>query len=170
MQAKPAAPDASLLIFVSLFQTPTSSAISFNPLKVSQSTMADPLSVSASVAGLITIADIVVRNGYKYIRLFKDADKSVGSLVLAVNLLSGTLHSLRNIAERLDSDNTSIGFTTQIHHVEACYQTLRKIMDLLDKFELSKTKGFLQTTAQKLRWPLTSSETKGLDAKLGITS
>ena len=164
--AAPAAPAATQLIFVPLFRVPTSFAISFDTPKVSKSTMADPLSVSASVAGLITIADIIVRNGYKYVKLFKDADKSVGSLVSAVNLLSGTLHSLRNIAERLESDNASIRFATQIHHVDACYQTLRKIMDLLDKFELSKTKGFLHATAQRLRWPLTSSETKEMESQV----
>ena len=64
--------------------------------------MADPLSVSASVAGLITIADIVIRNGYKYITAVKNSDKAVASLVNEVNSLSGTLHSLRNIAEGLE--------------------------------------------------------------------
>jgi hypothetical protein len=56
--------------------------------------MADQLSISASIAGLMTIADIVIRNGYKYVIAAKNADKAVASLIREVNSLSGTLHSL----------------------------------------------------------------------------
>jgi len=124
------------------------------------------LSISASVAGLITIADIVIRNGYKYIKAVKNNDKAVVSLMNEVNLLSGTLYSLRNIAEGFECETVPFRFTTQIHHVEYCYQTLRKINDLLDSFELSKAKGVLHTAAQKLRWPLSVSETKELMAEV----
>jgi Fungal N-terminal domain of STAND proteins len=128
--------------------------------------MVDPLSVSASIAGLITIADIVVRNGYKYIKAVKKKDTTVKSLIASVNLLSGTLHSLRNVAERLEGDSSSVEFTTQTHHVEACYQTLKRLMNLLDKFAGSKDQGILQSAAQKLRWPLTVSETEELEAEI----
>src|SRR5882757_424290 len=122
--------------------------------------MADPLSISASIAGLMTIADIVIRNGYKYIAAVKDADKAVASLISEVNSLSGTLHSLRNIAEGLEGDDTPFNSTTQTHHVESCFRTLKKIDVLLAKFELSKTKGLVERAAQRLKWPLTHSETK----------
>jgi hypothetical protein len=124
--------------------------------------MTDPLSISASVAGLITIADIVIRNGYKYIKAAKNVESAVASLMNEVNLLSGTLHSLRNVAEGLESESVPFRFTTQVHHVEYCYQTLRKINDLLDSFELPKAKGLLHSAAQRLRWPLSLSETKQL--------
>lgn len=124
--------------------------------------MADPLSVSASVAGLLTITDIVIRNGYKYIAAVRDADKAVASLVTEVNSLSGVLHSLRNIAEGLDGADTPLIHTAQIPHVETCYRTLRKINELLDRFELSKTKGLVERATQRLKWPLTHSETKSL--------
>jgi Fungal N-terminal domain of STAND proteins len=128
--------------------------------------MADPLSISASVAGLITIADIVIRNGYKYIKAVKNADKAVVSLMYEVNLLSGTLHSLRNVAEGFENETVPFKFTTQIHHVEYCHQTLRKINGLLDTFDPSKAKGVLQTAAQRLRWPLSISETRELMAEV----
>ncbi|ERF71769.1 hypothetical protein EPUS_01684 [Endocarpon pusillum Z07020] len=128
--------------------------------------MADPLSISASVAGLITVADIVIRNGHKYIKAVKNADKTVVSLMREVNLLSGTLHSLRNVAEGLEDEAESFRFTTKVHHVEYCYQTLRKINLLLENFELSKSKGVLHSAAQRLRWPLSVSETKELMAEV----
>jgi hypothetical protein len=129
--------------------------------------MAEPLSIAASIAGLMTIADIVIRNGYKYITAVRDSDKAVASLINEVNSLSGTLHSLRNIAEGLEGENAPFIPTTQVHHIESCYRTLRKISELLDKFELSKTKGLLDQAKQRLRWPLTHSETKALTAEVG---
>jgi hypothetical protein len=128
--------------------------------------MADPLSISASIAGLMTIADVVIRNGYKYIAAVKHADKAVASLINEVNLLSGILHSLRNIAEGLEGETNSFVSTTQVHHIESCYRTLRKISELLDKFELSKAKGFLNHAKQRLLWPLTQSETSDLAAEV----
>lgn len=128
--------------------------------------MADPLSISASVAGLITIADIVIRNGRKYIKAVKTADKTVVSLMKEINLLSGTLHSLQNVVEGLEDEAESFRVTTKVHHVEYCHQTLRKINLLLEKFELSKTKGVLHSAAQRLRWPLSGSETKELMAEV----
>jgi hypothetical protein len=110
----------------------------------------------------MTIADIVIRNGYKYIAAVRDSNKAVASLIYEVNSLSGTLHSLRNIAEGLEGEDAPFVSTTQVHHIESCYRTLRKISELLDKFELSKTKGLIERATQRLRWPLTNSETKTL--------
>jgi hypothetical protein len=42
--------------------------------------MADVLGVAASVAGLMTIADVIVRKGFKFIKDVKDAEKSVEKL------------------------------------------------------------------------------------------
>jgi len=128
--------------------------------------MTDPLSISASIAGLMTIADIVIRNGYKYIKAVRESDKAVASLINEVNSLSGTLHSLRNIAEGLEGENVPFISTTQVHHVESCYRTLRKINELLDKFELSKTKSLVERATQRLKWPLTHSETKNLASEV----
>jgi hypothetical protein len=124
--------------------------------------MTDPLSISASIAGLMTIADIVIRSGYKYIKAVRESDKAVASLINEVNSLSGTLHSLRNIAEGLEGENAPFISTTQVHHVESCYRTLRKIHELLDKFELSKTKSRVERATQRLKWPLTHADTKTL--------
>jgi len=126
----------------------------------------DPLSVTASIAGLIGLADIVIRNGYKYVKKVKEADKAVASLVTEVNLLSGTLHSLRNIAEGLESDTAPIIATTKMQHIDSCQQTLRKVQRILDKIETSKSKGKLYAAGKKALWPMAQAEIKEITAEV----
>ncbi len=83
--------------------------------------MSDPLSILANIASPISVADIVIRNGHKYIHSVKNADKTVVSLMKEINLLSGTLHSLRNVAEGLESETHVFQFTTKVLGVEYCY-------------------------------------------------
>ncbi|TVY14283.1 Vegetative incompatibility protein HET-E-1 [Lachnellula arida] len=122
--------------------------------------MAEVLSVAASVAGLISLADIVVGRGYKFLKAIKNAEKTVKSLVHKVNVLSGVLHSLSNTIQLLEEDEDSTDFdsTTQVHYIEACYQTLLKIQC---SFEAALPSTPL-STGQKIRWPLKQSETKEL--------
>ena len=51
----------------------------------------DAISIAASIAGLITLADIIVVRGYKYIKDVKNAEISVATLIDEVNKLSGIL-------------------------------------------------------------------------------
>ncbi|KAF7941903.1 uncharacterized protein EAE97_006740 [Botrytis byssoidea] len=68
--------------------------------------MAEALGIASSIAGLVSLADTVVRLGYKYIRDVKDAERSVQNLVKEVNSLSGVLHSLENVAQALEAQDT----------------------------------------------------------------
>jgi len=120
--------------------------------------MAEGLGVAASVSGLLTIADVVVRKGYKFIKNVKEAEESVTKLVEEVNNLSGALHSLNNIVERLEEDDTSFDPSTQIHFIESCYKTLTNIQGHFDQAVPSTplSKG------DKIRWPLKKSHIKEL--------
>ncbi|APA15679.1 hypothetical protein sscle_15g104490 [Sclerotinia sclerotiorum 1980 UF-70] len=70
--------------------------------------MAEAFDVASGIAGLISLADAVVRRGYKYMRDVKDAEKYVQSLIDEVNSLSGVLHSLNNVVQELEAvDSTS---------------------------------------------------------------
>lgn len=104
--------------------------------------MADVLGVAASIDGLTSLADIVVRKGYKFLREVKDTEKKVKKIVDEVNALSGFLHSLNNVVERLEEDGSIFDPTTQIHYVEACYQTLvtlqKHFEDTLPKAPMSR--------------------------------
>jgi hypothetical protein len=124
--------------------------------------MADGLSIAASIAGLVQIADIVVRRGYRYVRDVKDAEKSVGSLIDEVNKLSGVLHSLRNVAERCEDDKLDFEPTAQIHHIEACLRTLQLVDTYLESSNPATEQEYIGSMKQKLKWPLNRSKVKEL--------
>ena len=120
--------------------------------------MADVLGVAASVAGLMTIADSIVRKGFKLIKDVKEAEKSVERLVEEVNNLSGVLHSLNNVVERIEEDGWVIDPSTRIHYIESCYKTLKKIQDHLD----AAVPATPVSRGEKLKWPLKKARTKEL--------
>jgi hypothetical protein len=121
----------------------------------------DPLSLSASIAGLIMITNSIVTNGFKYLPEFKQSDETIRSLFNEVNLLFGTLHSLQNIATRLEHEQSSIPHTTRIHHINACDKTLRKVETQLEKVA-AKRNTITDRTRQRVVWPLSKAETKSL--------
>jgi hypothetical protein len=124
--------------------------------------MADGLSVAASVAGLVQIADVVVRRGYRYIREVKNAEKSVEKLIDEVNKLSGVLHSLKNVAERCEDDKMEIDPTAQIHHIEACLKTLQLVDTHLGHSNPATKTAGMDSIKSKLKWPLNKSKVKEL--------
>ncbi|PVH78378.1 hypothetical protein DL98DRAFT_462378 [Cadophora sp. DSE1049] len=117
--------------------------------------MAEALGVAASVAGLITIADIVVRRGYDFIKLVAEARETVEKVICEVNWLFGMLHSLQNVATRLEGDAQTLDPTMQIKWIEPCHQTLSKIQGLLQK----AMAGGSMTRMEKIKWPLRQSAT-----------
>jgi hypothetical protein len=125
--------------------------------------MAEVLGVAASVAGLITIAEAIVRKGFKFIKDMKDAEKSVGELVEEVNNLFGVLHSLNIVVERLEEDGRDIDPSTQIHYIESCYKTLKKIQDLFDEAMPATP----LSRGDRLKWPLKKAQTKEMLLEIG---
>jgi hypothetical protein len=126
--------------------------------------MGDPLSVAASVAGLITIAETVIRNGYQYVRDAEGAGSQIATLILEITNLFGVLHSLRLVACRFEGED--FDSTMQIHHIQSCYEILDKIQKQLDKADPAKSRNRLDAARRKLQWPLSSSETKSLIAEV----
>ncbi|KAL1849146.1 hypothetical protein Daus18300_013351 [Diaporthe australafricana] len=66
--------------------------------------MADPLSIAASIAGLISLADIAFIRIKKYTKSAKNADQDVRNLSQEVLLLGGALHSLSRLAQAVDTE------------------------------------------------------------------
>jgi Fungal N-terminal domain of STAND proteins len=64
----------------------------------------DPLSISASVAGLITLAELVLGRGFKLAKAFRNADQEVTKLIAEVTSLYGVLQSLRLVALRFEGE------------------------------------------------------------------
>ena len=74
--------------------------------------MADPLSISASIAGLITIADSVFHRTFKYVKAVKEAPKEIAALSPELGILYGILNSLHLIAYQFETE--TFDPTTQI--------------------------------------------------------
>lgn len=123
--------------------------------------MADPLSVSASISGLVTLADIVFRRTYRYVKAVKKASKEISALSTEIGALYGILSSLQLVSRQLEDE--TFESTTRIHHVHSCYQTLEHVKSILDRDDTSSLRDQpLETLRRKLRWPFTSSEVKDL--------
>lgn len=120
-------------------------------------TMADPLSIAASIAGVISLADIVFIRTRKYLSSAKNADKEVKDLSQEVLLFSGALHSLSRLAQALDADGLKDQHidNLRMHHIAACHATLDEVAKKLKKFEDNGTK-------RTLVWPIVSDRTKEL--------
>jgi hypothetical protein len=116
--------------------------------------MAEALGVAASIAGLISLADTVVRLGFKYFKDVKSAPESIEKLIRETNNLAGVLHSLRNVVEILETKYQS-DTSVQVHGINACQKTLDTIEDCLNKL-LSKG------TSNKYKWSFEKSAVEGL--------
>ena len=127
--------------------------------------MTDPLSVSASIAGLVTLADIVFRRTYKYVKAVKKAPKEISALSDEINSLYGVLRRLQLVSRELEDE--TFDTSTRIHHVQSCFETLENVESILDKDDTSSLHDQrLETFKRKLRWPFTSSEVKHLIAEI----
>ncbi|GKT64046.1 ankyrin repeat protein [Colletotrichum tofieldiae] len=113
--------------------------------------MSDPLSIAASIAGLITIADIVFGRLVKYGRSAKGAEKEIRELAKEINLLAGALNSLSRLAKNLEDE--SFDRNLRMHHIEACNETLAEIDKKLSKTDKDSMKD-------KLKWPFSARRVK----------
>lgn len=122
----------------------------------------DGLSIAASIEGLVTIADSVVRQGYKYVRDVKDAENSVAVLVEDVNKLTGIIHSLGNVARRCEDEKYDIEPTTQLHEIEACLKTLQSIQTHFEESDPAAAADSSEKIKRKLKWTLNKSKVRQL--------
>ncbi|RFN48582.1 vegetative incompatibility protein het-e-1 [Fusarium flagelliforme] len=128
--------------------------------------MADPLSISASIAGLVAIADLIFRSGTKYVKGYKGAQREVESLMREVRDLSVVLHNLELLAFDLEETEPDESFhqgksSLQLHHLHDCRQLLRRMENGLSLTDSSlKSKSGLERVQSRLKWPFTSTDSK----------
>ena len=122
--------------------------------------MADPLSVSASIAGLITITDSVFSRIFKYVKAVKAAPDEISSLKLALGSLSGILHNLELVAAQLEGEpfDTAI----QVNHIHSCVQTVEKVEKIFEKYHSLSAGSQGMDKMKRLKWPFSVSEAKNL--------
>ncbi|CAH0038741.1 unnamed protein product [Clonostachys rhizophaga] len=122
----------------------------------------DPLSIAGSVAGLVSLADVVFRTVAKYRREVKGAQKEVDNLLNEVKNTSLLLHNLSLIAYDLESGavpGQTRGPNLKLEHLNDCRNLLRRLESGLtgakDAFELPSRLDRLQA---RLKWPFSASE------------
>lgn len=73
----------------------------------------DPISLAASIAGLISLVDLAVTRGTRFYYSFRDAPKEILQLIGEAAALSGVLSALTRIVEQkthiIDSEMTAVG-------------------------------------------------------------
>ena len=121
--------------------------------------MADPLSISASIAGLVTLTDAVFRRTFKYLKAVRGAPNELSALITAMGALSGILHNLSLITCQLEGE--PFDSTIQASHIHSCLQTVDKVRSILDRFD-SSTEGHSMKTMKRLKWPFSGNEIKDL--------
>ena len=133
--------------------------------------MADPLSISASIAGLVALADLIFRSGTKYAKGYKGAQREVESLLREVRGLSVVLHNLELVAfdleqvEPPDQNAHQEQPSLQLHHLHDCRQLLRRMENGLSLTDSSlKSKSGLERIQARLKWPFTSTDSKEMIA------
>ncbi|KAF4829931.1 Vegetative incompatibility protein HET-E-1 [Colletotrichum siamense] len=113
--------------------------------------MADPLSIAASIAGLISLADVVFTRLIKYKNSIKDAEKELGDLAKEVNLLGGALNSLARLARALEAG--SFDSNLRMQNIEDCSESLIKLDAKLSKIDTTsvRTKLFRPISTDQVR-------------------
>ncbi|KAJ4032240.1 hypothetical protein NW761_012799 [Fusarium oxysporum] len=128
--------------------------------------MADPLSLAASIAGLISLADLVFKNTYKFVRAAKDAKDEIQCLVDEINNLASVLRRLEALTSDLEDEGQSFDPTLRNHYLNHCYKTFHRIESRVKKASDSFKKSKFDGIVRQLKWPFSSSETKELLAEL----
>ncbi|KAL8933454.1 MAG: hypothetical protein Q9216_006354 [Gyalolechia sp. 2 TL-2023] len=127
--------------------------------------MGDPLSVASSIAGLVTLADIVFGRIYKYVQAVKGANKEIVALSSEVGALYGILSNLQLVSRQLE--DRSLSSTPRIHHLGSCHRTLERLKEILDRDDTSSVQTqSIEKLKRRLHWPLSSSEMKTILADI----
>ncbi|KAF7919569.1 hypothetical protein EAE99_008421 [Botrytis elliptica] len=127
----------------------------------------DPLSVSASISGLISILDLIAGKSYKYVKEVRGSTQEVKKLVNEMTDLYGILNQLRLVVSRFDDE--SISSTIQFQHIDTCRALLDRIKERLDKADRDNIGGQKSAIGRKISnlgraliWPFSVGETRAL--------
>jgi hypothetical protein len=106
--------------------------------------MADPLSVAASVTGLLTFATTILTKGYGILRSLQDSSKEVQRLLTELSQLTGLLCALaaqeeqaEKTAEVEEPRNAEISQVLE-SSLNDCRKAMKKLKEILEKLEKSR--------------------------------
>lgn len=128
----------------------------------------EAVSLAASIAGLVTLADLVFRAAVKYHKSVKDAPKEVKALVDEVKDLSLLLHNLSlveyGLAAQPDPAAQANARPPKPLHLQQCQNLLRRLQSGLPDLEAGSG---LQKLQSRLKWPFSISDTKEMLQAIG---
>ncbi|KAE8443666.1 hypothetical protein EG329_001524 [Mollisiaceae sp. DMI_Dod_QoI] len=127
--------------------------------------MSDPLSITASIAGLVSLTITTFNGIVKFTNSAKNARNKAQQLATMTRNLAGTLQNLELLALQLDgSVDGKCSLTTD--HLKSCRRTLlkidKKLKGPLEDFNSRK----LKSIARSLKWPFSADETNELVEEL----
>jgi NTP pyrophosphatase (non-canonical NTP hydrolase) len=123
--------------------------------------MADPLSVAGSIAGLVSLADTVFRMSFKYYKAVKGAKGELEELISEMRNLAGILHCLSLLALSLEDEQFDP--TLKMHHINSCRHTLMQIDKRLSKAKNDfESPSKLDVVQRRIKWLFSTAETKEL--------
>jgi len=121
--------------------------------------MADPLSVTASVAGIVSLADVLLRTGkevYAFFSAVKEASKNVQSMLAELQQFDGILISIKKNADSFnnslfatDDGHSALGLLTNLQYCEAEFKVLK---DLVAESKRNQGLGLVEKLASKVQW------------------
>ena len=131
--------------------------------------MADPFSLAASVAGIVSLASHVFHGLHSFRRQAAGAHSAVAELTTGTRNLSGILQNLSLLAASLEEESTSSGpghqrpVSFKAQHLNACRHTLLRIEKRLKKAQDDFASGRkLKSISRSLKWPFSVEETREL--------
>ncbi|KAI0400817.1 hypothetical protein F4802DRAFT_471512 [Xylaria palmicola] len=124
----------------------------------------DPLSVTASIAGIVTLVNAVFRGVYKYYQTASNTSKEIKELVDQLRSFAGILYSLQLLASALEQSGTCAAL--RMNHILDATELLAEIQARLNK-PITKVGGSkVDQIQQSLKWPFTKSRTRELSDNL----
>lgn len=145
----------------------------------------DPLSVTASIIAIATLAEAVVTRFTRYCKAVQNCEDEVRNLMVEVNVLAGLLERLARMSEECEDDELedprAIPEPVVIPtYIRACQSTLKEIELVLVKFERkgarvsvdsstrssAKRSLFHRLQPEDLKWPFSKDKTLELIANL----
>jgi Cdc6-like AAA superfamily ATPase len=127
--------------------------------------MADPLSIAASIAGIVTLVDVVFCRLMKYSKSASNAADEARAWAAEINSFGGTLSSLARLARALEDE--SFDKTLRMHHIDGCSRVLSELNNMLKKAEKDlESQNRLTALQRKVKWPLSADRIKELMSEL----
>jgi len=119
-----------------------------------QVVMADPLSISSGIAGLISLAGVVIGQCYRYGCAVSGAPEEARRLIAEITGLSGILIGVQS----LTAENEKSPFPWETTVIE-CRQLLEGLSVRLQKYGPDPAKSSSKRIISRLMWPLRRDET-----------